>query len=52
MLLNPYVHCFVPCSFNICPLHILGMSRACIHLGMHNYHVSSHTWCDSLDKAY
>ena len=48
-----------PVCIALCPARILyihsasvGMSRACIHLGVHDHHVSHGTCRESLDMAY
>ena len=44
----------VLCHTRIIYVHFTspGMSKACIHLGVHKYHVSNDTCCESLDIAY
>ena len=51
MLFHTNLHCFLPCSHNICPLHNSRMSRACIHSCVH-YHPVFSVCRESLDMAY
>ena len=46
--------CIVLCHVQIIYIHStsVGMSRACIHLNVHDHAVANDTWCKSLDMAY
>ena len=46
--------CIALCHAHIIYIHCtyLGMSRACIHLGVHNHHGLNGTCLDSLDMTY
>ena len=49
MSFHTKVYCIMSCSHNICPLH---MSRVCLHLGVHEYHMSNDTWRELLGMTY
>ena len=46
--------CIALCHAQIIYIHFtsIGMSSACIHLGVHDHHVANDTCCESLDMAY
>ena len=54
MLVNTCVHCIALCHARIIYVHSTspGMSRVCIHLGVHDHPISKGTCCESLDMAY